>query len=53
MLEWNEPALGFYRALGARCRDDSRVHRLSGAPLLALAGIAANDPSGAATPPAH
>jgi GNAT superfamily N-acetyltransferase len=38
VLDWNEPALGFYAALGAVARDDWRLHRLSG---LALARLGA------------
>jgi len=37
VLDWNEPALGFYRALGARPRDGWTTFRLSGDPLDRLA----------------
>jgi GNAT superfamily N-acetyltransferase len=37
VLDWNEPAIGFYRALGAVPMSDWTVHRLEGAPLQALA----------------
>ncbi|HEX8663466.1 MAG TPA: GNAT family N-acetyltransferase [Beijerinckiaceae bacterium] len=37
VLDWNEPALGFYRRLGAEALDGWTVHRLSGAALDALA----------------
>jgi hypothetical protein len=37
-LDWNELALGFYRALGARTMDDWITHRLDGEPLARLAG---------------
>jgi diamine N-acetyltransferase len=37
VLDWNEPALGFYRRLGAEALDGWTVHRLSGAALQALA----------------
>jgi GNAT superfamily N-acetyltransferase len=37
VLRWNEPAIGFYRHLGARPQDDWTVFRLSG-PDLARAG---------------
>ena len=37
VLDWNEPALGFYRALGAKAMDGWTVHRLDGAALEALA----------------
>jgi GNAT superfamily N-acetyltransferase len=30
VLEWNEPALGFYRSLGAVPLDDWRTYRLTG-----------------------
>jgi GNAT superfamily N-acetyltransferase len=33
VLDWNEPALGFYRQLGAVPMDEWTVHRLTGAPL--------------------
>jgi len=37
VLDWNEPALTFYAALGARALSDWTGHRLVGAPLAALA----------------
>ena len=37
VLDWNEPAIGFYRALGAVGQDDWNVMRLSGAALERLA----------------
>ncbi|WP_439888996.1 GNAT family N-acetyltransferase [Pseudomonas sp. MBLB4123] len=37
VLNWNEPALGFYRSLGARPQDDWTGYRLSGPALHALA----------------
>ena len=37
VLDWNEPALGFYASLGAAGMTDWTVHRLTGAPLHALA----------------
>jgi GNAT superfamily N-acetyltransferase len=37
VLDWNEPALGFYTSLGARAMDEWTVHRLTGEPLRALA----------------
>jgi GNAT superfamily N-acetyltransferase len=37
VLDWNEPALGFYGALGATPMSDWTVHRLTGASLQALA----------------
>jgi GNAT superfamily N-acetyltransferase len=36
VLTWNEPAIGFYRSLGAVPMDEWRVYRLSGAALRAL-----------------
>jgi GNAT superfamily N-acetyltransferase len=33
VLDWNEPAKGFYRNLGARSLDDWRIFRLTGAAL--------------------
>ena len=38
VLDWNEPAIGFYRALGARAMDGWTVMRVDGAALRALAG---------------
>ena len=40
VLDWNEPALGFYRKLGAKPLDDWIMHRLSGQPLQDLAATA-------------
>ncbi len=40
VLDWNEPALGFYRALGAIELTDWRMLRLVGAPLATLAAKA-------------
>lgn len=37
VLDWNEPALRLYRALGAAPMDQWTVQRLTGAPLAALA----------------
>ena len=37
VLDWNEPALGFYRRLGAEPMDGWTVHRLAGPALQALA----------------
>jgi len=36
VLDWNEPSIGFYRALGAVPQDEWTVFRLSGGPLAAL-----------------
>jgi GNAT superfamily N-acetyltransferase len=40
VLDWNQPALDFYRALGAAPQDEWTVQRLTGAPLAALAARA-------------
>lgn len=37
VLDWNEPALRFYRSLGARSLDDWTVHRVTGEALDRLA----------------
>jgi len=37
-LDWNEPALAFFRGLGARTMDEWRQHRLDGRALAAVAG---------------
>jgi hypothetical protein len=36
VLEWNEPSIGFYRALGAEHLDEWQAYRLSGTALAAL-----------------
>jgi GNAT superfamily N-acetyltransferase len=36
VLDWNEPAIGFYRRLGADRQEDWSVYRLSGPALEAL-----------------
>jgi len=36
VLDWNEPAIGFYTTLGARPMDEWSVMRVDGAALLAL-----------------
>jgi GNAT superfamily N-acetyltransferase len=51
-LDWNEPALAFYRGLGARRLEQWRPHRLDGAALASFAGETgdsqgADAPSGA------
>ena len=38
VLDWNEPAIRFYRSLGARPMDDWTVFRVSGDALQRLAG---------------
>jgi GNAT superfamily N-acetyltransferase len=37
VLDWNAPALRFYESLGARPQSEWTVHRVTGAPLSALA----------------
>jgi GNAT superfamily N-acetyltransferase len=37
VLDWNEPALGFYRSIGAVPMDEWTVHRVTGAELEELA----------------
>lgn len=43
VLDWNEPAIGFYRVLGAEALSDWTVYRLTGEPLRALALSSAAD----------
>ena len=38
VLDWNTPAIGFYKALGAKLMDEWTVMRVDGAALQALAG---------------
>jgi GNAT superfamily N-acetyltransferase len=38
VIDWNEPAIGFYRHLGALPQDDWTVYRLAGSRLTELAG---------------
>jgi GNAT superfamily N-acetyltransferase len=40
VLDWNAPAIGFYKRLGAVLLDDWRICRLTGETLAALAGRA-------------
>ncbi len=37
VLDWNDPAIGFYRKLGAQAMDEWTVFRLTGAELTAVA----------------
>lgn len=39
VLDWNHPAIEFYRSLGAQPMSDWTVQRVSGAALLALADV--------------
>jgi ribosomal protein S18 acetylase RimI-like enzyme len=38
VLDWNEPAIGFYRKLGAEMMKEWRIFRLTGDALKQLAG---------------
>ncbi len=38
VLDWNQPAIDFYRAMGATGMDEWTVQRVTGDALLALAG---------------
>jgi hypothetical protein len=40
VLDWNTPAIDFYRSLGAVAMDEWTVHRLTGPALAELAGRA-------------
>ena len=37
VLDWNEPAIAFYRSIGAEPMDEWTVHRVTGEPLQRLA----------------
>ena len=37
VLDWNEPAIGFYKSLGARPMEEWTIYRVEGAALSALA----------------
>lgn len=50
VLDWNEPAIGFYRSLGAAPMSEWTVFRLAG-PALKAAGAAGGDPGSAAPAP--
>jgi GNAT superfamily N-acetyltransferase len=43
VLDWNEPAMRFYRALGARSVDEWTIFRVTGEPLTALAARVPKD----------
>jgi len=43
VLDWNSPAIDFYRRLGARAMDDWTVYRMDGPDLLRLARAGARD----------
>src|SRR5262249_37297750 len=38
VLDWNEPAIGFYKSLGAVLRAEWQIFRLTGPALTALGG---------------
>jgi GNAT superfamily N-acetyltransferase len=42
VLEWNEPAIAFYRSIGARVMTEWRIMRLADQPLAAMAAFDAN-----------
>lgn len=44
VLDWNEPAIGFYRKIGAEPMDDWTVYRVTGAALDDLAAGESLDP---------
>ncbi len=46
VLDWNTPAIGFYRALGATAMDEWTVQRMAGPALHALAGLAPDQVAG-------
>ncbi len=52
VLDWNAPAIDFYRSLGARAMDEWTVHRITGAELDGLAQRAPWDRSHAEHDPA-
>ncbi len=39
VLDWNEPALAFYRSIGARPKDEWTVYRIDGDALGSLAEV--------------
>ena len=39
VLDWNEPAIGFYRRMGARVMDEWRICRVTGDALVHLASL--------------
>jgi GNAT superfamily N-acetyltransferase len=51
VLNWNEPSIGFYRALGAVARDEWTVYRLSGEPLRRLGSQGGGGASSGRTSP--
>jgi GNAT superfamily N-acetyltransferase len=45
VLDWNSPAIGFYRSLGARAMDEWTVYRIDEEPLRRLAENVADSPT--------
>jgi GNAT superfamily N-acetyltransferase len=43
VLDWNTPALDFYKSLGAEAMDEWTVYRLSGSALCDLAGATSRE----------
>ena len=50
VLDWNEPAIGFYRKLGAEVMEQWRICRLTGETLAALGGTAEKPATGSRSP---
>ncbi|MEU3465161.1 GNAT family N-acetyltransferase [Streptomyces sp. NPDC006733] len=46
VLDWNDPAIGFYRSIGALGQDGWTVQRLTGEPLRTLADLALHPGTG-------
>lgn len=51
VLDWNEPAIGFYRSLGAVPQDEWTVYRVAGEALERLSRVDATSGSSAAVRP--
>ena len=49
VLDWNEPAIGFYTSIGAEAMDEWTVRRLAGEPLRTLAAQASDTVKGTAS----
>ena len=50
VLDWNAPAIGFYKGLGATILDDWRICRLTGDALVQLAGQESSGTRGSVRP---
>jgi GNAT superfamily N-acetyltransferase len=50
VLDWNEPSIRFYRALGAEPHDGWTIYRLDGEPLARLGAVSAVPPEGRTDP---